>query len=256
MAQLSFLTLPSFAASERGAGSMAYRVQAFKMRLPEWMQDWLDIIIPATQILLIVLAAWLLQYVLRRIVRRTGFHYQLPDELVDPIRGLIRWSIVAATVLLILERVGVSATVLWTAFTGFATVAAVAFFAAWSVLSNLFCALLIFTARPFRVGDSIEVLDTAEKPGATGRVVDINLLYTTLEDHDARPGHGAWLQIPNALIFQRVVRRFHSTPPPAAPVGSAPIAPPLNAELLRPGENASVAPMAPPIAPPMAPPAP
>ena len=134
-----------------------------------------------------------------------------------PINGLIRWIIIASALLLVLERMGVSATVLWTAFTGFATVGAVAFFAAWSVLSNLFCALLIFTVRPFKIGDYIEVLDTAEKPGAKGRVVDINLLYTTLEDHGATSGHVAWLQIPNALVFQRVVRRFQGVPPPPAP---------------------------------------
>ena len=206
------------------AGTAAARMQSLKARLPDWVQDWLDIIVPATQILLIVLAAWVLQYLLRRVVRRAGQHYQLPNELLEPIKGLIRWAIIAATVVLILERLGVSATVLWTAFTGFATVAAVAFFAAWSVLSNLFCALLIFTARPFRVGDHIELLDTAEKPGAKGRVVDINLLYTTLEDHTAAPGHGAWLQIPNALVFQRVLRRFDGTPPnaPTPPVAAEP----------------------------------
>jgi small-conductance mechanosensitive channel len=149
--------------------------------------------------------------------------YQLPDELLVPINGLIRWLIIASALLLVLERMGVSATVLWTAFTGFATVGAVAFFAAWSVLSNLFCALLIFTVRPYRIGDYIEVLDTAEKPGAKGRVVDINLLYTTLEDHGAAhtAGHGgAWLQIPNALIFQRVVRRFNGLPPAPAPAAA------------------------------------
>jgi small-conductance mechanosensitive channel len=113
-----------------------------------------------------------------------------------------------------LERLGVSASVLWSAFTGFATVGAVAFFAAWSVLSNLFCALLIFTVGPFRVGDHIEVLDTAEKPGALGRVVDINLLYTTLEDATAS-APGTLIQIPNSLIFQRVVRRWRmGTPVP------------------------------------------
>ncbi len=212
---MSFLLFPSFGAAERAPRTLTYRVQALKARLPEWVQDWLEIIIPATQIVLIVLAAWLLQYVLRRIVRRAGEHYQLPDELVAPIRGLIRWFVVAGTLLLVLERLGVSATVLWTAFTGFATVAAVAFFAAWSVLSNLFCAFLILTVRPFRVGDSIELLDTAEKPGAKGRVVDINLLYTTLQD--AAPGTGGvLLQIPNALIFQRVLRRWEPGAAPAA----------------------------------------
>ena len=217
---MSFLLFPSFGAAERAPRTLTYRVQALKARLPEWVQDWLEIIIPATQIVLIVLAAWLLQYVLRRIVRRVGGHYQLPDELVAPIRGLIRWFVVAGTLLLVLERLGVSATVLWTAFTGFATVAAVAFFAAWSVLSNLFCAFLILTVRPFRVGDSIELLDTAEKPGAKGRVVDINLLYTTLQD--AAPGTGGvLLQIPNALIFQRVLRRWEPGAAPAASLAPA-----------------------------------
>jgi small-conductance mechanosensitive channel len=214
------------------------RMQSLRTRLPDWMQDWLDIIIPGGQILLIVGIAWLLQRLLRRIVRRASAHYQLPAEIVVPINGLIRWIIVASATLLVLERMGVSATVLWSAFTGFATVGAVAFFAAWSVLSNLFCAFLIFTVRPYRIGDYIEVLDTAEKPGAKGRVTDINLLYTTLEDftlaHPAAPtatpslyveeGATVLLQIPNALIFQRVVRRWKGIPPVAIPVDPAPAA--------------------------------
>ena len=224
---MNFLNPLSFDATERSARTMASRIQVLKTRLPDWVQDWLEVIVPGLQILLILLAAWLLQRVLRRIVRRASVHYQVPDELLVPMNGLIRWFIVAGALLLVLERLGVSATVLWTAFTGFATVGAVAFFAAWSVLSNLFCALLIFTVRPFRIGDYIEVLDTAEKPGAKGRVVDINLLYTTLEDHDAADGQPAWLQIPNALVFQRVVRRFRGVLPPPAP--PSPPAPPAEA---------------------------
>jgi len=173
--------------------------------LPEWAQDWLEIIVPGGQIALILVAAWLLQNLLGRLLTRAGRHYQIPLELQMPIHGLMRWTIFAATLLLVLERLGVSATVLWTGFTGFATVGAVAFFAAWSVLSNLFCALLIMVAQPFRLGDDVEVLDTAEKPGAKGRVIDINLLYTTLQEAD---GGGRLLQIPNALFFQRVVRRW------------------------------------------------
>lgn len=190
-------------------------------RLPSWVTDWLEIIIPAGQILLILAVAWFLQRMLRRLVARASAHYELPHELLVPVNGAIRWFILAGALLLCLERMGVSATVLWTAFTGFATVAAVAFFAAWSVLSNLFCALLILTVGPFRLGDYIEVLDTAEKPGAKGRVVDINLLYTTLEDAGSTPGHPMLLQIPNTLIFQRVVRRWKDGLPAPAPMPQA-----------------------------------
>lgn len=197
----------------------------WRTQLPEWVQDWLEIIIPGGQILLILVAAWALQRLVLRVVDRAGAHYKMPLELMIPINGLLRWTILASALLLVLERMGVSATVLWTAFTGFATVGAVAFFAAWSVLSNLFCALLIFTVGPFSLGDTIELLDTAEKPGAKGRVIDINLLYTTLEDSQTP---GTFLQIPNALIFQRVLRRWKHgagatlAATPAAPAAKEP----------------------------------
>ena len=178
------------------------------MHLPEWMQEWLEVLIPGVQIFLIIFVAWLLNWLFKRIVSRVGKAYDLPHVLLLPLRGVFRWLIIAAAVLAILERLGMSATVLWTAFTGFATVGAVAFFAAWSVLSNLFCAVLIVTVGPFRLGDHIEVLDTAEKPGAKGRVVDLNMLYITLQDDSAPEGTPNLLQIPNSLIFQRIIRRW------------------------------------------------
>jgi len=178
------------------------------MSLPEWMQEWLEVLIPGAQIFLIILVAWLINRLLKRIISRVGQAYDLPHELLLPLRGVFRWIIIATAVLAILERLGMSATVLWTAFTGFATVGAVAFFAAWSVLSNLFCAMLIVTVGPFRLGDHIELLDSADKPGAKGRVIDLNMLYTTLQDDSAPEGMPNLLQIPNSLIFQRVLRRW------------------------------------------------
>jgi len=183
-----------------------------RTHLPPWMQDWLDVIVPALQIVLVALAAYLLLRLVRRLILRASDHYQFPHELLMPVNGVVRAIIIGGATLVVLERLGVSASVLWAAFTSFATVGAVAFFAAWSVLSNLFCAFLIFTVGPFRVGDHIELLDTAEKPGALGRVLDINLLYTTLEDgRAAEPG--TLLQIPNALMFQRVLRRWRAGGP-------------------------------------------
>lgn len=211
----------------------------WQAQLPEWAQDWLEVIIPGGQILLILVVAWALQRLVVRVIDRAGTHYQMPLELVVPIKGLLRWTLLASALLLVLERLGVSAMVLWTAFTGFATVGAVAFFAAWSVLSNLFCALLIFTVGPFSLGDTIELLDTAEKPGAKGRVIDINLLYTTLEDCNTP---GALLQIPNSLVFQRVLRRWKS----GQPVGAGPVAPrPTPAPIAAPANTEAPAPAPP-----------
>ncbi len=188
-----------------------------KVLIPAWASEWIDIIIPAAQIALVLVLAIVLHYGIRKLIMRIARHYAWPLELTVPVKGMVRWFIIGGAMLLVLERLGVSAAVLWTAFSGFAAVGAVAFFAAWSVLSNFFCAILIFTVRPYRLADYIEVLDAMDKPGAKGRVIDINMLYTTLEDFGADQAQRVVLQVPNTHIFQKVVRRWTGgTPPPAA----------------------------------------
>ena len=201
-----------------------------KERLPLWVQSWLDTIMPISQVLLVVLAAWLLQRLVRGFVRRLVQQRGLPPEMATVLRRLSAALIASAALLLILERMGVSGMVLWTAFTGFAAVGAVAFFAAWSVLSNIFCTLLIFTTRPFRLGDMIEIVENGEKPGFRGRVIDVNLIYSTLEEAGGAHGGGNYVQIPNSLFFQRALRRWRpgsepqAAPAPAADSSSTPAA--------------------------------
>lgn len=204
-----------------------------KERLPLWAQEWFDVLQPTAQVLLILLIALFLQTLWRRLVTRLCTRYGLPEELAIAMRRVFGFVITLAATLLILDRLGVSGAVLWTAFTGFATVAAVAFFAAWSVLSNIFCTVLIFTTRPFRLGDTVELLENGEKPGLRGRVLDVNLIYTTLkETGDGKDG--TILQIPNNLFFQRALRRWRGDAPelparlpsPAGNTTAPPIAPP------------------------------
>ncbi len=182
-----------------------------KRYLPPWLHEWIGALDVALSILLILLAAWLLRLLCRRLLARLGKHYTLPPPVEMAIRRLSNFLIWSSALVAILDRLGVSATVLWTAFTGFAAVGAVAFFAAWSVLSNIFCTLLIFTTRPFRLGDRIEILENGEKPGLKGRVIDINMIYTTMQEIGG-PSEGTLMQVPNSLFFQRGLRRWPNTP--------------------------------------------
>ena len=200
----------------------------FKQHLPGWLHGWLDIIVPLSQILLILLVAWLLRMLVRRLMDRLARRYTLPVEAAVGGRRIASFLIFFGALLMILERLGVSGTVLWTAFTGFAAVGAVAFFAAWSVLSNIFCAMLIMTTRPFRLHDHIEVLENGEKPGLRGQVIDINLIYTTLREPEDGPTQGTTLQIPNSLFFQRATRRWREGPPAPRRIAAAQPGDPLD----------------------------
>jgi small-conductance mechanosensitive channel len=214
--------------AQRGRAVSPYPIRPpppMKRLLPESAQPWLDLLTFALHVFLIVLCAWLLNLLVRRTLRRLSKSYHLPQEVVIGARRTIAFFIYAVALLLVLDRFGVSGTVLWTAFTGFAAVAAVAFFAAWSVLSNIFCTLLLLVTRPFRLYDHIELLENGEKPGLKGQVVDINIIHTTLKER-LPDGGEAVLQIPNNLFFQRAVRCWRKlphpppiaeTPPPATP---------------------------------------
>ncbi len=175
--------------------------------LPEWALPWIASITIGLQIALILLLALLVRSLLHRFINRLGDDKHLPVDLVVGGRRLISLLVFGAALLWVLDRLGVSGMVLWTAFTGFAAVAAVAFFAAWSVLSNIFCSILIYTTRPFGLNDEVELLESGDKPGLGGRVLDINLIYTTLEEKAPGPeDQGSYLRVPNNLFFQRMTR--------------------------------------------------
>ena len=182
-----------------------------KTLLPEWAQPWVATITLGLQVVGILVGTWVVNLLLRRLMHRVADHYHLSREILVVTRRSVGFVIYACALLLVLDRFGVSGTVLWTAFTGFAAVAAVAFFAAWSVLSNIFCTLLILTTRPFRLYDHIELLEGGDKPGLKGQVVDINLIHTTLKER-LEDGSDPVLQIPNSLFFQRTVRCWRRPP--------------------------------------------
>jgi len=178
---------------------------------------WIEPIWLGVQVLLILLVGYVAQRFVARALTGLGERYPLPPQLVIILRGALRWLIMGSAVLVALERLGVSATVLWTALSGFVAVAAVAFFAIWSVLSNLLCAILIYTVGPFRLGDVVELVEATDKPGIKGRVVAINLLYTTLIEPEELGTGSSMVQVPNTLFFQRSVRRWRGSE--AFPVG-------------------------------------
>lgn len=182
--------------------------------LPDWTLEWMDVALPLLQIALIVIIASVLRKLAVRLIGRISQRYaDLPDEIAVSARKLVTFLIVAGAVLLVMETLGVSGPVLWTTLTGFVAVTAVAFFAAWSVLSNIFCAMLLVITRPFRLYDHIEVLDGGESRGQGGQVVDMNLLSVTLREVRI-DGTEAFLRVPNNLFFQRIIRRWREAPPP------------------------------------------
>ncbi|HEX7367706.1 MAG TPA: mechanosensitive ion channel domain-containing protein [Pelobium sp.] len=78
------------------------------------------------------------------------------------------------------------------------TALGIAFFAQWSLLSNITSSVLLFFNHPMRIGDNIKVLDK-DFP-YEGEVTDLTFFFVHL-----RTPEGEIITIPNSLFLQKSV---------------------------------------------------
>lgn len=78
------------------------------------------------------------------------------------------------------------------------TALGIAFFAQWSLLSNITSSILIFFNHPMRIGDTIKVLDK-DYP-FEGEIVDLTYFFVHL-----RTATGETITIPNSMVLQKSI---------------------------------------------------
>lgn len=159
-----------------------------------------------------VAAALAIYQLVRRSTRALAQHGQVSPLMALRLRISARWVLITGTTLIVFQQTGVFGQA-WAVLSAVLAAIAVGFVASWSVLSNATCALILLVYRPFRVGDEIEMLEPDGRVGVSGRVIDLNLLFTTLlEEGDAV------VRIPNNLFVQKYsrVRREGHAPDPSA----------------------------------------
>ncbi|MBU0972793.1 MAG: mechanosensitive ion channel family protein [Proteobacteria bacterium] len=132
-------------------------------------------------------------------------HY-ISAPFVRFFHSAFKWLVLAGTLLLILQQVGVKLNYLWTILSAAAAMVAIGFVAVWSVLSNFLCTLMLIVFHPFRIGDDIEVIDPAMTSGISGNVRNINLMFTSLYSLDPSSDTPVVTRIPNNLFFQKILR--------------------------------------------------
>lgn len=89
---------------------------------------------------------------------------------------------------------------IWVYLGGFLSVVAIELFAVWSILSNIISGIFIFIMNPFKTGSKIKLYD----PEVQATVVNINLMFTELEDDDGI------FNVPNNTFFQKTVKGINA----------------------------------------------
>jgi small-conductance mechanosensitive channel len=134
----------------------------------------------------------------------------MPKRLHVMALNVLRWLLIVLVTLMVLQELGVAVSSVWATISTVLVAVAVGFVAVWSVLSNLLCSIILSIVEPFRIGDEIEIIEPTGGTGLRGRVRELNLLYTSIDETSDLGPSGTSVQIPNNVFFQKTIRKHSS----------------------------------------------
>lgn len=86
-------------------------------------------------------------------------------------------------------------------FASFFGIVGIAFFASWSLLSNITASLIIFFIYPFRISDKIKIIDGENS--VIGTVYDMTMFSVVLKNEQ-----GDLINYPNNLLLQKPIQQI------------------------------------------------
>jgi len=145
---------------------------------------------------IILLMALVLRFVIVKIIRKYATISAKIEPKTNHIIRICSIFINLTCLLTLITIWGVDPHNVFVALSSIFAIIGVAFFAQWSVLSNITAGIILFFTSPFRVGDYIRILD--KDIPLEARIEDIYSFYTHLRTKD-----GCLHIFPNTLMLQK-----------------------------------------------------
>jgi len=150
------------------------------------------------QTLVVLVSLVAVKILLRGVVNKimNKFHFALERKRI--ISKIINFFIIVVAAVIITAIWGVKPQQFTLFITSALTVLGVAFFAQWSILSNISSSLILFFNHPIRIGANIRILDK-DYP-IEGKVENISLFFMYIRTSDEQ-----LVSIPNTIVLQKTL---------------------------------------------------
>ena len=150
--------------------------------------------------IILVIVVFLLKALSKKRLIKLSALYSYEPHRLFLVRKMIAIAFLIALIFLTLIIWGVNLNNIWVYLGGFLSVVAIELFAVWSILSNIISRIFIFIMNPFKTVSKIKLYD----PEVQATVVNINLMFTELEDDDGI------FNVPNNTFFQKTVKGINA----------------------------------------------
>ncbi|WP_298479912.1 mechanosensitive ion channel domain-containing protein [uncultured Maribacter sp.] len=142
----------------------------------------------------------ILKFIITKLVRKTGRKNNIVkarSRLVNKYISIILYFLVAGLLTFVW---GVNLKEVAVLFSSIFAILGIALFAQWSILSNVTAGVILFFAYPFKIGDTVKILDKDLDSDGPYLIEDIKAYHVTL-----RKKSGELLVYPNSLMMQKAI---------------------------------------------------
>ncbi len=149
---------------------------------------------------ILVIAFFVLSKVLINLaMKKASIQFQHHKTRVKIVKKIIHLLLIFISTGFILFIWGVKQSELLFFITSLLTVLGIAFFAQWSIISNITSTLIIFFSHPARIGDQIMVLD--KDFSVEGTISDIGAFFVKI-----KTANGEIVTVPSNLFIQKMIQ--------------------------------------------------
>lgn len=145
-----------------------------------------------------IVGSIIIRVIVDSIIKKVSQKSDFSASRANLVKKYVNYLISSLFILALISIWGIKSEQVFLFISSVLTVIGVAFFAQWSILSNITAGIIVFFSFPFKIGNKIKIMDK-EYP-IEAEIIDIKSFYTLLKTDE-----GEEISFPNNLLLQKGV---------------------------------------------------
>jgi small-conductance mechanosensitive channel len=150
--------------------------------------------------IIIIIVFLITKLITSRIIRKVGIRFKYQTGRVKITNKIIGVLLVTILTVFLMAIWGVDQSELLLFLSTILTILGVAFFAQWSIISNITSTLIIFFNHPIKIGDSLTIIDKDYK--IEGKLSDIGIFFIIIKTKENKK-----ITIPSNVFMQKMIKK-------------------------------------------------
>jgi len=142
----------------------------------------------------------MLKLIVQRIIRKVGAKFKYRSSRIKITNKIVSVLLLIILAIMLIFVWGVDQSELLIFLSTILTVLGVAFFAQWSIISNITSTLIIFFNHPIKIGDHLTIMDKEYE--IEGQLSDISIFFIIIKTKENKK-----ITIPSNVFMQKMIKQ-------------------------------------------------